>query len=291
MLAAHALIGHSRISSFGRHDAGALKDMEPFIGHLPLNRINSDTFARYRSARRNLSVRTRNQKIALAGRILQLAATVLCFPGTNLTWLARTPEILLEKGHRARQPYPLDEREQQLLLSELPAHAVEMVAFAINTGVRNRELCQLKWSWERRISTPDMPTGWRSIFVLPGEVVNNAEPRVIVLNEAHDKGFVRLAVTPITLAEVLTGPLSADDEVPAERYRSTLKSWFVVDLDPEIAESAARLRAALKLKLAHAVQAASALAIGADALVTHDRDFSAVRDLRVLGIRRDSPPK
>lgn len=118
--------------------------MEPFIDHLPLNRINSDTFARYRSARRNLSVRTRNQKIALAGRILQLAATVWCFPGTNLTWLTRTPEILLEKGHRARQPYPLDEREQQLLLSELPAHAAEMAAFAINTGVRDRELCQLK---------------------------------------------------------------------------------------------------------------------------------------------------
>ncbi len=50
-----------------------------------------------------------------------------------------------------------------------------------------------------------------------------------------------------------------------------------------------RLRAALKLKLADAVQAASALAIGAKALVTHDRDFSAVRDLRVLGTRRDSP--
>ena len=109
--------------------------------------------------------------------------------------------------------------------------------------------------------------------------------------EAHDKGFVRLAVTTITLAEVLTGPLGADEEVLAERYRSTLKSWFVVDVDPEIVESATRLRAALKLKLADAVQAASALAIGADALVTHDRDFSAVRDLRVVGIRRDEPTK
>jgi predicted nucleic acid-binding protein len=108
--------------------------------------------------------------------------------------------------------------------------------------------------------------------------------------EAHDKGLVRLAVTTVTLAEVLTGPLSASDEVLAERYRSTLKSWFVVDLDPEIAESAARLRAALKLKLADAVQAASALAIGADALVTHDRDFSAVRDLRVIGVRRKDAP-
>lgn len=104
--------------------------------------------------------------------------------------------------------------------------------------------------------------------------------------EAHDRGLVRFAVTTITLAEVLTGPLSNGDEVLAEKYRATLKSWFVVDLDAETVESAARLRAALKLKLADAVQAASALAIGADALVTHDRDFSAIKDLLVLGVNR-----
>ena len=102
--------------------------------------------------------------------------------------------------------------------------------------------------------------------------------------EAHENGVVRLAVTTVTLAEVLTGPLRTGDEVLAERYRSTLKSWYVVDLDSEIAESAARLRASLKLKLADSVQAASALAIGADALVTHDRDFSPVRNLRILGV-------
>lgn len=107
--------------------------------------------------------------------------------------------------------------------------------------------------------------------------------------EAHDEGLLRLAVTTVTLAEVLTGPLGARDEVLAERYRATLKSWFVVDLDAEIAESAARLRAACKLKLADAVQAASALAVGADALVTHDRDFSALRDLRVLGAQTKNP--
>jgi predicted nucleic acid-binding protein len=108
--------------------------------------------------------------------------------------------------------------------------------------------------------------------------------------EAHDAGLVRLAVSTVTLAEVLTGPLGARDEVLAERYRATLKSWFVVDLDAEIAESAARLRAACKLKLADAVQAASALAVGADALVTHDRDFSALRDLRVLGVESPKSP-
>lgn len=100
--------------------------------------------------------------------------------------------------------------------------------------------------------------------------------------ERHEAGRVRLAVTTITLAEVLTGPLSVADEALAERYRATLKSWFVVDLDSEIAESAARLRATLKLKLGDAVQAASALSINADALVTHDRDFSRLKSLRVI---------
>ena len=104
------------------------------------------------------------------------------------------------------------------------------------------------------------------------------------LFEAQDKGLVRFAVTTMTLAEVLAGALRAGDEMLAARYRATLKSWFLVELDAEIAESAARLRATLKLKLSDAVNAASALAIGADALVTHDRDFSALTGLRLLGL-------
>ena len=102
--------------------------------------------------------------------------------------------------------------------------------------------------------------------------------------EVHDKGRARFAVTTVTIAEVLTGPLTACNEVLAERYRSTFRSWFVVEFDAEIAESAARLKASCKLKLADAVQAASALTIGADALITHDRDFSGLPDLHVLGV-------
>ena len=99
---------------------------------------------------------------------------------------------------------------------------------------------------------------------------------------AHDSGRVQFAVTTISLAEVLTGPLKAGDEALAERYRAILETWQVVDLNADIAANAARLRASLHLKLADAVQAASAISINADALVTHDRDFSRVRTLRVL---------
>lgn len=49
--------------------------------------------------------------------------------------------------------------------------------------------------------------------------------------EAHDEGLAGLAVTMVTLAGVLTGPLSARGEVLAERYRATFKSWFVVALE------------------------------------------------------------
>jgi len=81
---------------------------------------------------------------------------------------------------------------------------------------------------------------------------------------------------------VLTGPLRAGEEALAKRYRAVLESWQVVELSAEIAESAARLRAALKLRLPDAIQAASAIAVNADALATHDRDFSKVKALRVV---------
>jgi len=99
---------------------------------------------------------------------------------------------------------------------------------------------------------------------------------------AHAAGHLRFAVTPITIVEVLTGPLQVGDEALARRYRARLESWQLVGLDVDIAESAARLRASFRLRVPDAVQAACALAIDAAALVTHDRDFSRVRSLRVI---------
>jgi predicted nucleic acid-binding protein len=107
-------------------------------------------------------------------------------------------------------------------------------------------------------------------------------PRFKPVFEAHAAARVRFAVTTVTVAEVLAGPLQAGDESLARRYRAILESWQCIDLDVGIAESAARLRASLRLKLPDAVQAASALAVNAAALVTHDHDFSKVKSLRVI---------
>jgi len=107
-------------------------------------------------------------------------------------------------------------------------------------------------------------------------------PRFAPLFAAHAAGKLRFAVTTITVAEVLVGPPRAGDDALAQRYRAILQSWQPVALDTDIAASAARLRASLRLGLADAVQAASALAINAAALVTHDRDFSRLRSLRII---------
>lgn len=118
------------------------------------------------------------------------------------------------------------------------------------------------------------------IYVLEGHA--RFAPHFVPLFERHARGEVALAVTTVTIAEVLTGPLAAGEEALAKRYRAALETWQVVDFDLDVAEAAARLRASYRLKLPDAIQLASAIAINADALVTHGRDFSQVRGMRIL---------
>ncbi len=106
--------------------------------------------------------------------------------------------------------------------------------------------------------------------------------RFLPVFQAHEAGALRLAVTTIAIAEVLAGPLQAGNEILARRYRAILETWRVIALDADIAESSARLRAIYRLKLPDAVQAASALAINAAALVTNDRHFARLDSLTVL---------
>jgi predicted nucleic acid-binding protein len=118
------------------------------------------------------------------------------------------------------------------------------------------------------------------IYCLEGH--SKLAPRFAPLFEAQAQGRLRFAVTTVSIAEVLTGPIQAGDDALARRYRAVLESWHVVDLTSDIAESAARMRATYRLKLPDAVQAASALAMNAAALVTHDRDFSRLKALRII---------
>jgi predicted nucleic acid-binding protein len=103
------------------------------------------------------------------------------------------------------------------------------------------------------------------------------------LFEAHASGQLQIAVTTITLAEVLTGPLRHKQTVLAKRYQKALEDFELVSITPDIAVTAAQLRASTGLRLPDALQAAAALELGAVALVTHDRDFSKLSHLNIIG--------
>lgn len=102
------------------------------------------------------------------------------------------------------------------------------------------------------------------------------------LFELHAQGVVQIAISTIAMAEVLGGPFRHGQDVLAKRYEKALAAFDVVPVSQEIAVTAARLRATTGLRLPDALQAATALEVGAVALVTHDRDFSRLTGLRVI---------
>ncbi|HEV7610385.1 MAG TPA: tyrosine-type recombinase/integrase [Steroidobacteraceae bacterium] len=73
--------------------------------------------------------------------------------------------------------YGFGREEQALLFKELPDHLARMALFKVNTGLREQEVCGLKWDYE--VKVPELDT---SVFIIPGERVKNGEERLVVLN-------------------------------------------------------------------------------------------------------------
>lgn len=107
-------------------------------------------------------------------------------------------------------------------------------------------------------------------------------PLFIGLFEAAAARDVHIALSTVTLAEVLTGPYKFGMTALAKRYEKSFSAYTLISVSPTIAVFAAQLRAQYRLKLPDALQLATALDVGANAFVTHDRDYSAVTGLPVL---------
>lgn len=155
------------------NDAQALRALDPFIGDLFLEQVHHDTLMPFVTHMRNLgrAAGTINRYLAVVRRILNLAAKLWRFPDTGMTWLESAPMLVLERGS-ARKPYPISWDEQKLLVSELSIDLANAALFMINTGLRDQELCSLRWDW--RIDD--------DLFILPEEINKNGRERLVVLN-------------------------------------------------------------------------------------------------------------
>ena len=91
--------------------------------------------------------------------------------------VSAAPKIKLLSDAGKRQPRPLDWEEQTRLFRELPEYLAQMALFAVNTGCRDQEVCQLRWTWE--VQVPELGV---SVFIVPGSRVKNGDERLVVLN-------------------------------------------------------------------------------------------------------------
>ena len=160
-------------------DARLLKQLDPFIGRLPLTSIHSANLQHYINSRKAAGVKNRtiNYGLQVVRRILNLAAQEWR-DEQGLTWLSIAPKIRLLKETNKRLPYPLDREEEIVLFNQLPLHLRQMALFAVNTGCRDQEICQLKWCWE--VAVPELHT---SVFIIPATHVKNRHDRLVVLND------------------------------------------------------------------------------------------------------------
>jgi predicted nucleic acid-binding protein len=104
---------------------------------------------------------------------------------------------------------------------------------------------------------------------------------------AAEAGEISIVISTITLAEVLSGPLRNGNELLAAQYKEALTGapgWRVVPIDVELAVSAARIRGRYKLRLPDAMQVATAIASGAQALLTNDRALSKIKEIEIIGL-------
>jgi integrase len=155
-----------------------LKQLDPYIGDLPLGNVHLGPLQPFIEGRRQQGIKTKSINLALAvvRRILNLAAR-LWRDDNGLTWLDTAPLIQMLPVTDARKPYPLSWEEQRALFQRLPGHLARMCLFKVNTGCREQEVCQLLWEWE--VQVPELDT---SVFIIPGEQVKNREDRLVVLN-------------------------------------------------------------------------------------------------------------
>ena len=60
----------------------------------------------------------------------------------------------------------------------MPPHLERMALFAVNTGLRDDNICGLRWCWERPV-----PELQRSVFVVPASEFKGKRPHVAILND------------------------------------------------------------------------------------------------------------
>jgi integrase len=152
----------------------------PHVGHLEPRQVHDATLASFIAERLSAGVAatTINRSLEVVRTILYRAARSYR-DDDGRPWLDALPPLITMLPESRRQPYPITWQEQDRLIPMLPDHLQRMVLFAVNTGLRDNNVCGLAWDWE--VFVPEIE---RSVFVVPNYAFKSRRPHVVILNDA-----------------------------------------------------------------------------------------------------------
>lgn len=155
----------------------ALKAVMPYIENMTLKQIHSGSLDGYIKDRKaaGIQIGTINRDIAVVCRILRLAAR-LWRDEQGRPWLDTVPMFQKVNG-QTRKPRPISLPEQERLIKGMPQYLRDMVLFALHTGLRDQEICGLKWADEAQVSGMDA-----FVFIITEAQAKNGRERIVPLN-------------------------------------------------------------------------------------------------------------
>jgi integrase len=177
-----------------KEDARYIEQMAPYIGAIPMNKIYRGFDERDKPTSLEKFILDK-AKDKVSARTINYALGVLNIIGNKAVkrWRGAGGQPLIpiwncvpyidEAEAKSlglkpkRQVGPISWEEQAVLFNELPELNREMCLFKVNTGCREQEVCQLRWSWLVRRDDGI----W--YFEVPSEFVKNRLRRVVVLND------------------------------------------------------------------------------------------------------------
>jgi integrase len=153
--------------------------LQSYIGDLEPQQVHDQTLEPFIRARvaAGASATTINRTLEVVRTILNRAARSYRDPDGR-PWLDAMPPLITMLPENPRSPYPITWQEQDALFRRLPGHLARMALFAVNTGLRESNVCGLQWQWE--VSVPEIG---RSVFVIPPEAFKTKRPHVVILND------------------------------------------------------------------------------------------------------------
>jgi integrase len=153
--------------------------LQSYIGALEPRQIHDQTLEPFVTARLagGASATTINRSLEVVRTILNRAARSYR-DADGRPWLEAVPPLITMLPESPRSPYPITWKEQDRLFRKLPVHLGRMALFAVNTGLRDSNVCGLQWTWE--VAVPELK---RSVFVIPPEAFKTNRPHVVVLND------------------------------------------------------------------------------------------------------------